>query len=97
MARVADQCPGHADNTIATALEGISCEQAAGILGVPVGTLRLRIGRARESVRVQYGRPPARQPRATAKSALPTGPVTVPAAVACNALGLSADAIGGGA
>jgi RNA polymerase sigma-70 factor (ECF subfamily) len=76
-------------------LEGISYEQAAGILGVPVGTLRSRIARARESLRAQFGRPPTRQPCAAAKSALPTGPVTVPAAVACNALRMSADAIGG--
>jgi RNA polymerase sigma-70 factor, ECF subfamily len=52
-------------------LEGISYEQAAGILGVPVGTLRSRIGRARESLRAQFGRPPTRQLRAAAKSALP--------------------------
>jgi hypothetical protein len=66
MAKVGDQCPGHGDNTIATGLEGIRCEQAAGILGVPVGTLRSRLGRIRQSLRVQYGRPPTRQPRAAA-------------------------------
>jgi RNA polymerase sigma-70 factor (ECF subfamily) len=65
-------------------LEGISYEPAAGILGVPVGTLGSRIVRAREPLRAEFDRPPTRQPRAAAKSVLPTGSVTVPAAVACT-------------
>jgi RNA polymerase sigma-70 factor (ECF subfamily) len=34
------------------ALESMSYAEAAGVLGIPVGTLMLRIGRAREALRV---------------------------------------------
>jgi RNA polymerase sigma-70 factor, ECF subfamily len=42
------------------ALEGMSLEEAARVLGVPEGTLASRIGRARASLRQMTGRPGGR-------------------------------------
>lgn len=55
-------------------LEGISYGQAAAVIGVPVGTVRSRIARARESLRAELGHLPIRHRHA----AMPTGRHTEP-------------------
>lgn len=43
-----------------TALEGLSYDEAADVLGIPIGTLRSRLSRGRESLRNLYTEPGAR-------------------------------------
>ena len=57
-------------------LEDMSYDEAAAVLGLPVGTVRSRLGRARERLRAMCGeRPirtaPAREPRRQPRSQLP--------------------------
>lgn len=73
-------------------LEEIGCGQASAILGVPIGTVRSRIARAREALREEFDCPPIRQPRAAAKPDLPAKRRTAPVTVASNAHRLAADA-----
>jgi RNA polymerase sigma-70 factor, ECF subfamily len=53
-------------------LEGVGYEQAAATLGVPVGTVRSRIARARKALRVEFDVSPKRRPRAMAKRGFAT-------------------------
>src|SRR5690606_13303251 len=43
-----------------TAVEGMSYDEAAGVLGIPVGTLRSRLSRGREQLRRLYVEPAVR-------------------------------------
>lgn len=43
-----------------TAVEGLSYDEAAGVLGIPVGTLRSRLSRGREQLRRLYVEPAVR-------------------------------------
>lgn len=45
-----------------TALEGLSYDQAAEVLGIPIGTLRSRLFRGRDKLRELYVAPPAATP-----------------------------------
>lgn len=57
-------------------LEGMSYGDVAAILGVPIGTVRSRLARAREALRTRLHRPPIRLHCASDVTDVPTPPPT---------------------
>ena len=55
----------HREILLLVAIEGLPYEEAAAILGVPVGTVRSRLSRARMALRVELEGPPASQGEGT--------------------------------
>ena len=51
----------HREILLLVAIEGMPYEEAAGILGVPVGTVRSRLSRARTALRLELDGPPIDQ------------------------------------
>jgi RNA polymerase sigma-70 factor, ECF subfamily len=54
----------HREVLLLVAIEGLQYEEAAGILEIPVGTIRSRLSRARQALRDALDDGPAATPRA---------------------------------